>query len=217
MKYKNILWDLDGTLTDPKIGIITCIQYALEKFGATPPPMDDLLWCIGPPLYESFPKLLPGITSAEVHQLVAYYRERFAEVGMFENFIYPDIANMLEIISQKHSNFLTTSKPHLFANKILSHFNLSKYFHRIYGSELSGERSKKGDLIRYIIEMEKLDLENTVMIGDRKHDVVGAKEAGISSVGITWGYGSHEELSESKADYIFTKPSQVIHFFKNSI
>lgn len=215
MKVQNILWDLDGTLTDPKEGIIGCIQYALQKAGHFAPPMDELLWCIGPPLYESFPKLVPGSSREAVLQLVDLYRERFASVGMFENKVYPDIPELLAKLQTGQKHFVATSKPHLFARKILSHFGLSSYFRVIHGSEMSGERSDKGELIQFILKTESLGPESTMMIGDRKHDIIGAKKSGLKSIGVTWGYGSHEELKEIGADYIFSRPNDIGLFFQD--
>src|SRR4051812_42078161 len=120
---KNIFWDLDGTLTDPKLGILRCIQYALRVAGHTVPPMDDLLWCIGPPLHVSFPVLVPGISETQVWELVALYRERFADVGLYENAVYPGIAEILAELSSTKQLYVATSKPQVFAEKIITHFN----------------------------------------------------------------------------------------------
>ncbi len=211
----NILWDLDGTLIDPKEGILRSIQYALEKFGRPVPEMDELLWCIGPPLYESFPILVPETDHQGVRRLVDLYRERFGDVGLYENIVYSHIPELLSKVSAKKKLFTATSKPHVFAKKILQHFQLDHHFEHIHGSELSGERCEKADLIRYILETEKLNPEETVIIGDRKHDIVGAKKAGITSIGITWGYGSHEELTSAGADYVFDRPEEIEQFILN--
>jgi phosphoglycolate phosphatase len=216
MKIENILWDLDGTLTDPKEGIIQCIQYALDKADYIPPAMDQLLWCIGPPLHDSFLKLVPGSTKEEANTLVNFYRERFANIGIFENVVYPYISHLLASQKISKQNILATSKPHIYANKILSHFDLIQYFSAIHGSELSGERSDKGELIKYILQNENLNHDTSIMIGDRMHDILGAKKAGIASIGITWGYGSMEELKEAGADFIFTTPKLLGDFLKKT-
>jgi phosphoglycolate phosphatase len=208
----NILWDLDGTLTDPKEGIIKCIQYALEKFGLTTPADSTLDWCIGPPLHESFKQLAPSSSKDEIDLLVNYYRERFAGTGLYENKIYPVISEVLAELSQSKKLFLATSKPHIFANRILIHFEIAKYFHKVYGSEISGERSDKAELIEYILKQEKLDPENVYMIGDRRHDVIGAKKNKVESIGVTWGYGGREELLSSEADIIFDNPTDLKNF-----
>jgi phosphoglycolate phosphatase len=212
MIMEHILWDLDGTLTDPKFGIIQCIQYALEKFGIEPPPLEQLFWCIGPPLYESFPKLVPDASREEILTLVDLYRERFGDIGMYENEVYPGISDLLNELQLEQKHYVATSKPHVFAKKILSHFNLIQYFSVVHGSELSGVRSDKGELIKFILESESLDPNKTVMIGDRKHDIIGAKKVGMMSIGITWGYGSREEHQEAGADYIFSTPQELGKF-----
>lgn len=207
--YENILFDLDGTLTDPKDGIVRCIQYALEESGQTVPQGDSLDWCIGPPLQESFAVLLPELSSEGIRSLIGSYRRRYAEKGMFENFVYGGIHDLLSALFLKKKIFVATSKPHFFAEPILNHFHLSRYFHGIYGSELSGERSNKGDLIRHILDVERIPASRTVIIGDRRHDILGGKKAGIRSIGVTWGYGSRDELVEAGADFIVDHPKSL--------
>ncbi|MGZ5280587.1 MAG: HAD-IA family hydrolase [Pseudobdellovibrionaceae bacterium] len=212
----NILWDLDGTLTDPKEGIIRSIQYALEKTGQRVPPMDELLWCIGPPLYDSFPELVPGGSKQDVQRLIDLYRERFAQIGLYENLIYPEIPDLLARLSKEKKMFLATSKPHVYAKRIIDHFDLTDFFTSVHGSELSGERADKGDLIRYILETEGIAVSEALIIGDRKHDIHGAQKAGIISVGITWGYGSRKELQDAGADWIFDRPQDLASFLLSS-
>lgn len=199
---KNIFFDLDGTLTDPQEGIIRCIQFALEKVGQPAPSAPELIWCIGPPLHESFARLVPAASEEEVWKFVGYYRERFATVGMFENGVYPGIAELVEGLARRHTLFVATSKPEVFATKIMNHYGLAKHFRRVYGSELDGTRSDKGELIGYLLTEEKILPADALIIGDRKHDVLGAKKAGILSVGVTWGYGSDEELRAAGANFI---------------
>ena len=207
-----ILWDLDGTLTDPKEGIIKCLQYALEKFGLTSPPFESLTWCIGPPLFHTFHQLAPGVSDTDVLKLVDLYRERFVHLGMYENRAYPFMVDILMEMKNSRKQFLATSKPHLFANRILIHFEMASYFQRVFGSELSGERSDKGELIKYILDEEKVLPEDVFMIGDRKHDVLGAKKNNVTSIGVTWGYGGRPELQEAGADYIFDAPQDLKAF-----
>jgi phosphoglycolate phosphatase len=207
----HILFDLDGTLTDPRLGIITCFQFALGQFNLPAPAQDELLWVIGPPIQQSFARLVPSATETEVRSLVEKYRERFSEVGMFENEVYCGIPDLLKSLANKRK-YVATSKPHLFANKIISHFGLSDFFLRVYGSELNGQRSDKGDLIEFLLESEKISPKEAVIVGDRMHDIVGAKRAGISSIGTTWGYGSREELESAGADFIFDKPHELQKF-----
>lgn len=210
---KTLLFDLDGTLTDPRDGIVRCIRYALEKLNVYAPPESDLLWCIGPPLKGSFQKLLIDNPECSADDALALYRERFKEVGMYENTLYLGIPELLQqLINQKHALYVATSKPVIFAEKIMKHFDLTKYFTRIYGSELDGRLSDKGELIGHIIKSENLSPESVVMIGDREHDIIGAKKNGISSIGVTWGYGSIEELQGINPSKIATGPEQLFQF-----
>lgn len=189
-----ILLDLDGTLTDPKIGITTCIRYALSKFNLNPTDT-NLDWCIGPPLIESFELLLNTTEPAVLTQAINFYRARFSTVGMYENTIYPDVEEGLAQLTQHDFRiYLATSKPHVYAAQILDYFKSSHFFNAVYGSELSGERNDKTQLIAYILEQEKFDPLTAVMVGDRKHDVIGAKNNGIHSIAVNYGYGTAEEL-----------------------
>ncbi|MCP4396469.1 MAG: HAD hydrolase-like protein, partial [bacterium] len=168
MKLQHILFDLDGTLTDPKIGITRSIQYALEKLKKPVPACDNLTWCIGPPLLDSLHRLVGGEDLSLAREALALYRERFSELGKFENTVYPDIPELLKNLQQQGFQlFLATAKPDLFARDILDHFQLSSYFSNIYGSKLNGELSKKGDLIQHIIQRERLQAEHALMVGDR--------------------------------------------------
>ncbi len=207
----HILFDLDGTLTDPAEGITRCIQYALEKAGHPVPGKQELLPWIGPPLDESFGAYVP---KGNPQALVALYRERFADVGLYENKVYPGIKELLESLHVDKKLYLATSKPHFFAKKILEHFGLAHYFTAIHGSELSGERTDKGELIQYLLKTENLQAQDCLMIGDRKHDTIGAKKNGILSVGVLWGYGPREELVEARADHIFATTQELGTFLK---
>jgi len=190
------LFDLDGTLTDPKAGITRSVQYALERLGRPVPEADALTWMIGPPLVAGFTKLLGGAEDAM--EAVRLYRERFSDVGLFENEVYADIPATLETLREAGVRlFVATSKPHVFAKRIIEHFGLSRFFHEIYGSELDNRNSDKRDLIRHILDRERFDPAAAVMIGDREHDAIGARTNGIAAIGITWGYGSRQELLEA--------------------
>lgn len=206
--FKHLLWDLDGTLTDPKNGIIRSIQYALKEFDMPVPEESDLLWCIGPPLHHSFALLVPGLSEQEAWKFIEKYRERFATVGLFENAVYENIPALLMILKDR-KNFVATSKPQVYASQIINHFKLDPFFLSVYGSELDGTRSDKGDLIQFILETEKISRNDVVMIGDRKYDILGAKKAGIAAIGVSWGYGSEEELKNSGAEYIFSAPADL--------
>ncbi len=211
MKLQHILFDLDGTLTDPKIGITRSIQYALEKLKKPVPSCDNLTWCIGPPLLDSLHRLVGGEDLSLAREALALYRERFSELGKFENTVYPDIPELLKNLQQQGFQlFLATAKPDLFAREILDHFQLSSYFSNIYGSKLNGELSKKGDLIQHIIQRERLQAEHALMVGDRKHDVLRAKSCGMKSLGLLYGYGTHQELIEAGADFLADNPLDIL-------
>lgn len=208
---KNILFDLDGTLTDPKEGITRSIQYALKKLDQPVPEADNLLWCIGPPLLQSFESLVEPNQSKLAHKALTFYRERFDRVGKFENQIYPDIPELLEhMISEGYTLFVATSKPAVFARQIVDHFKLSPFFDKVFGSRLSGELGEKKELIQYILDQKQLQTDQTVMVGDRKYDIIGAKACRIASVGVTYGYGSVEEMRSVNADTVVDEPLAIL-------
>ena len=210
-----IFFDLDGTLTDPKPGITGSIQYALRKLDRAIPSQDELTWCIGPPLRASFAALLGGEELAD--RAVELYRERFGDVGLFENSVYPDIEQVLAALhSAPRRMFVATSKPHVFATRIIAHFGLSNYFEHVFGSELDGTRVNKVDLLAYALQQTGVDPAAAVMIGDRSHDVIGAKRNGIRAVGVTYGYGSAEELVEAGASHLCASPRAVLDHIHSS-
>ncbi len=199
-----VCFDLDGTLTDPKEGIIGCIRYALEKLGAPQPDSDDdLTWCIGPPLLGSFEHLVGD----KAPEALALYRERFGDVGLFENAVYPGIREVLEeLAGQGRRLFVATSKPTVYAVRILEHFELHDFFEHIYGSELDGTRADKTELLAWVLAQSELQASSAVMIGDRRHDVIGARNNGIDAIGVLYGYGSSDELSEAGARVLCETP-----------
>jgi phosphoglycolate phosphatase len=202
-----IFFDLDGTLTDPKPGITRSIQYALQKLDLPVPPQDELTWCIGPPLRASFVKML-GEARADL--AVSLYRERFGDVGLYENQVYPDIEHILAALKQSHGRlFVATSKAHVFADRIIDHFRLRDYFEHVFGAELDGTRADKGELLTYALENTGVDPRRAIMIGDRSHDIIGAKKNGMNSVGVLYGYGSERELIEAGASHICATPRSV--------
>lgn len=204
----NLLFDLDGTLTDPFHGITTCIQYALISLGRSAPSAENLRWSIGPPLKDTFATLLGPQGKYLADAALEKYRERFSSIGLFENTVYPDIEDALnELKSSGHRLCVATSKPTVFAKRIINHFNLAKYFCTIDGSELNGVRSNKDSLISHIIERDSLTLSETVMIGDREHDMIGACSNGIAGFGVLWGYGSKKELYAAGACLCIESPS----------
>jgi len=203
----NLLFDLDGTITDPFEGITNCIIHALTELGYPAPGADELGWCIGPPLIDSFAILLNSKDEQLAKRALTKYRERFGETGLFENLLYHGVQQVLDDLSrQNYRLFIATSKPRVYAEEIIRHFGLSSYFRKVYGSELDGTRSRKADLIAYILEQEDLPPDNTMMIGDRYHDIIGANANRLASIGVLWGYGSKEELHNSGATICVDSP-----------
>jgi len=205
-----IFFDLDGTLTDPKPGITRSIRYALQKLDHPAiPSEDELTWCIGPPLRASFVRLLGAETSAD--HAVSLYRERFSDVGLFENAIYEGIDDVLTALGNSgHRLFVATSKPHVFADRIIDHFGLRHHFERVFGSELDGTRVDKGDLLEYALNEAAVDPSRTLMIGDRSHDMVGARNNGMGAIGVLYGYGSKDELIGAGASHVCATPAAIL-------
>lgn len=210
-----ILFDLDGTLTDPGEGITNSVAYALARFGISINDKSELFPFIGPPLIESFSKFY-GMTQKDAELAVNYYREYFAPRGIFENKMYPEIPEMLcELKNSKKTLVLATSKPEKFAFEILRHFNIDIYFDHICGATMDSSRNKKDDVIEYALSVSKAVPHNTVMVGDRNYDILGGKKFGLYTVGVTFGYGSEDELSESGADAIAENVSELTQILKN--
>lgn len=202
-QYKYLLFDLDGTITDSETGITRCVAYALNYFGIQVNDLRELSPFIGPPLLDSF-KDFYNFTDEQATVAVAKYRERYADKGILENELYPGIEKLLAD-AQKNGKtvILATSKPEIFAKRILDHFGLSDYFSFVAGSGLDGSLHTKTDVINYILQSNQItNLESVVMIGDRKHDIIGAKNVGIDSIGVLYGFGDYKELSDAGADHI---------------
>ncbi len=203
MSYSYILFDLDGTLTDPAEGITNSVIYALEKFGITPPQRSELYKFIGPPLIESFMKYY-GFDKEKAPLAVEYYREHFKDIGIFENELIDGAAELLTELKEKGKRIiLATSKPLVFASRILEHFKLAEYFDGVFGSNLDGSLTDKAEVIKKaLFDSDITNLKATVMVGDRFHDIVGAAKNGIDSIGLLCGYGSKEELHTAGAKHI---------------
>ncbi|KAA8679383.1 HAD hydrolase-like protein [Clostridium sp. WLY-B-L2] len=203
MRYKYVLFDLDGTLTDSKEGITKSVQYALGKYNIAVENLDLLEVFIGPPLKDSFMQYYNFSEEQALHA-IGYYREYFETKGIFQNKVYENIEGLLKKLKKLKLNLIVaTSKPTEFAKRILKHFNLYSYFDTVVGSNLDGTRCKKGEVIGYIIDKYNIgDNRQVVMVGDRRHDVIGALENGIDCIGVAYGYGSVEELRNAKAAYI---------------
>jgi phosphoglycolate phosphatase len=206
----NVLLDLDGTLTDPRAGIVGTIQYALGRIGRESPSENELLRFIGPPLPDCFAEMLAPCDAALVDQAVAIYRERYADIGLFENVPYPGIADALHALCERGARlFVATSKPTVIAQRIIGRFSLAQYFRGTWGSELDGGRADKSTLIAQILDEERLAKADTVMVGDRVYDAVGAKANGIVPVGVLWGYGSEEELRTAECKMLLQTPAEL--------
>ena len=203
LKFKNYLFDLDGTLTDPGVGIRNSIKYALDKFGL-PCPTDEVLnQFIGPPLMESFRKYC-GVSEADSRTLLEYYREYFGVKGYLENKLYSDTVEVLKTIVERGGRvYLATSKPELYAFKIVEHFGIDQYFTFKAGNNMEETRCAKADVISYLFEQAGIDASDTIMIGDRDYDVVGAHACSLPVAAVLHGYGDREELKD--ADYILEK------------
>lgn len=205
--YQYILFDLDGTLTDPKVGITTCVQYALKHFGIDEADLDKLEPFIGPPLTDSFMEFY-HMTEAEALIAVEKYRERFQTVGLYENEIYDGIASMLhKLYSAGRKLALASSKPTVFVEKILKHFEIDSYFDVVVGSELDGTRVRKEEVVEEALrQLQKggvvLTKENCAMVGDRKFDIEGGREHSLTTIGVQYGYAARGELQAAGADYI---------------
>ncbi len=209
---RNLFFDLDGTIADSRDGIINCIKYAFRKVGEAIPEPDELADCLGPPLWESFSKLLSDPTEQRIDSAIAAYRERFAEVGILENHLYPGVVETLsELVRRGYLLFVVTSKPRKYASKIIDNFGIGSLFQRIHGPELDDLLSTKADLIATVLESDRIIPSAAIMIGDRKHDIVGARSNGVACIGVCWGYGSTAELRTAGADLLIDSPGDLLN------
>ncbi|MBQ2326066.1 MAG: HAD family hydrolase [Clostridia bacterium] len=202
MDPKYILFDLDGTLTDPKEGITKSVAYALAQYGIIEDP-DNLTRFIGPPLHIAMHNWY-GFDEEKAFEAVGHYRVYFSQKGIFENAVFDGVPEMLEKLKAKGKIIsLCTSKPEIYARQILEHFDLMKYFDHVCGATMDGKRSLKTDVVTYAVETCGItDKSEAVMVGDRHHDIEGGKANGLPTVGVLFGYGSREELAEAGADVI---------------
>lgn len=210
--FDTVLFDLDGTLTDPGEGITKSVEYALKKFDIITQDRCELYKFIGPPLKDSFMKYY-GFSEEKAEQAIAYYREYFRDIGIFENEVYEGVEDMLRTLHNNGKRLvLATSKPEEFAIRILEHFGLKKYFAVAAGASMDSSRSKKGDVIAYAISLcEGFNKDTAVMIGDREHDIIGAKENGLKSIGVLYGYGDENELKTAGADFIASTTEDILN------
>ncbi len=210
MQTHALLFDLDGTLTDPKPGITRSIQFALTELKRPAPSEDELAIYIGPPLRKSFAYMLETDDSALIEEALRLYRVRYGDIGLFENQVYPGIPELLASAQQAGKRlFVATAKPRQFAQRILDHFALSQYFDVIYGAEFDGRFDNKADLLAHLFATEGIDPASAVMIGDRDADIKAAKANGVASIGVLWGYGPRAELEAAGADAICATPKEL--------
>lgn len=215
MTIENVLFDLDGTLTNPICGITESIQYALKELGLPIPAADTLAWCIGPPLIGSLRKIL-GSDSNLAETALSLYRRHYDAEGKFKNEIYSGIPEMLKSLLRLDINlYVATSKLQSSAYEILDHFDLLNLFKEVYGGQLDNTLVDKEELIAYILEKEGIAKRNVIMVGDRSFDIIGAKKNEILSLGVTYGYGTREELEDSNAQYIVDSPKDIVKIINN--
>lgn len=209
-KYQTILFDLDGTLTDPGVGITKSVEYALNRYGITVQDRSSLYPFIGPPLVDSFMKFY-GFSKEQALEAVEVYREYFRVKGLFENEVYPGVREMLSALKQSGKTLLVaSSKPEEFVLTILKHFDLVPYFDFVGGASMDEVRSKKDDVLRYVLQQAHVtDPATALMVGDRKFDVEGAHTFGLDAMAVTYGYGSEEELRGAKPEYLVHTPQEI--------
>ncbi len=206
-EFEVILFDLDGTLTDSKPGIVACIRHTLEQLEIEIDAGIDLETYIGPPLEDTFTSLCADI---DVTRAIRIYRERYSSTGLYENSVYHGIEACLEKLGTRaESMFVATSKPTVYSERIIAHFGLGRYFKMIYGSHLDGRLGNKAELLSHLLQQENISASDAVMIGDRKFDIIGARSNSIHSVGVLWGYGSEQELHDAGADDLCRHPDQL--------
>ena len=211
MDFKYIFFDLDGTLTDPGPGITNSVMYALDKFGIHDK-RENLYRFIGPPLVDSFIEFY-GFSEEDSRKAVDYYREYFSDKGLFENRVYDGMPQVLEKLLKSGLHLLVaTSKPAYFANKTLSHFCIDGFFDYVSGADLDGNKNAKSDIIKEALEVSRAPLEQVLMIGDRRHDIEGAKANNVMSAGVLYGYGDRPELEAAGADFIIETVEDILRF-----
>ena len=208
--YKYALFDLDGTLTDPELGITNCVAYALRHFGIEVEDLHSLRPFIGPPLVDSFMRFY-SFSKEDALEATNKYRERFETVGLYENEAYGAIYGVLDELRRAGVTLaVASSKPEIFTKKIIEHFDMSKYFAAVCGSELDGRRVNKAEVIAYALDkLGSPPSSDVIMIGDREYDIIGAHKNGVAATGVLYGFGSKEELTSAGADKIAATPEEI--------
>ena len=210
MTARVLLFDLDGTLTDPRPGIVGCIRFALDRLRVSCPSDEVLAGYIGPPLRGTFATLLDTSDAERIEEALRLYRQRFADKGLYENKIYAGVPAMLDSVGHvARAAYVATSKPAVYAERIVSHFKLGHHFRKVYGAELDGRRDDKAELLAYLLATEGVEPSASVMVGDRSADIIAAKANEVRSIGVLWGYGSEEELTDAGADMLCRTPSEL--------
>ncbi len=211
---KHILFDLDGCLTDSFEGISNCVIYAMEKFGVKIEDVSSIRPFVGPPLVYSFEKYM-NLSKEDAHKATEYYRERYKDIGIFENRVYEGVEEMLSSLKKDgYKISLCTSKPQPFAKRIMEKFGLDKYFDNIFGATFDEKISKKEDVIKYVLE--NIKEKDAIMVGDTHFDVTGAHKNNIKCIGVLYGYGTKEELIGAKADFLAELPEKIYEIIKNT-
>jgi phosphoglycolate phosphatase len=205
-----LFFDLDGTLSDPSDGITRCIQHALQCLGRRYPPKAELVQYIGPPLRRTFPKLLATDDAGLIETAIAHYRERFADVGLFENEVYAGVPEMLDRLhGDDYPLYVVTSKPKVYADRIIEHFGFNRFFIEVFGPQLDGRFDEKSELIEFILRERALDPARTIMIGDRARDIESGQAHGTRTLGVTYGFGSEAEIKAAGPDEICHTPGEI--------
>jgi phosphoglycolate phosphatase len=204
----HVFLDLDGTLTDPRQGFLRCVRHAFERLGRAPPPEEAIAAHIGPPLEETFTALL-GPDPATVARAVAFYRERYAAGGLFETAWYPGVEQAVRALAERATLTVVTSKPTLYAAAIVAPWSAARCFRAVHGCGLNGERADKRELIAHVLASEHIPAAGAAMVGDRAHDIRGARHNGVRGFGAGWGYGSPAELRGAGAAAIFATPAEL--------
>ena len=205
-----LLFDLDGTLTDPRAGIVRCLRFALDALGAPCPPDEALAACIGPPLRRAFAGLLGTAEPGVIEEAVRLYRQEYAAGGLLENEVYAGVPEMLAACRpEAAAAFVATSKVEVYAERIVHHFALAPHFDRVYGTDLAGRLDDKADLLAHLLARERVPVTAAVMVGDRAADVVAARANGVRSIGVLWGYGSAAELGGAGPDRLCARPADL--------
>lgn len=210
MTPRALLFDLDGTLTDPRPGIVGCIRFALDRLQVSCPSDDVLAGYIGPPLRGTFATLLDTSHPERIEEALRLYRQRFADTGWCENKVYEGVPAMLDTVGRvAGAAYVATSKPAVYAERIVSHFGLSHHFRKVYGAELDGRWDDKAELLANLLATEGVAPRASVMIGDRAADIMAARANEVRSIGVLWGYGSEAELTDAGANMLCRTPSEL--------